>query len=176
MAALREETLIKNLLRHEKMLKGMITALVGDRVTAEDLFQETAVIMTRKREQFPEDGSFAAWSCAIAKNIVRDHRKKMVRQKVRLLDEEALEAVAAVFEGSAGRDWEDRRRALEECTEILPPEHRDLMRKRYEENVPVGKIAGLLNKTRGAVDTMLYRVRKALLDCVETKLARWGVS
>jgi DNA-directed RNA polymerase specialized sigma24 family protein len=50
------------------------------------------------------------------------------------------------------------------------------MRKRYEENVPVGKIAGLLNKTRGAVDTMLYRVRKALLDCVETKLARWGVS
>jgi RNA polymerase sigma-70 factor (ECF subfamily) len=173
---LREETLIKNLLKHERMLKGMITALVGDSVTAEDLFQEAAVIMTRKRKDLAEDTNFSAWGCAIAKNVVRDYRKKKARQKVRLLDEEALEAVAAVFEGSGERAWEDRRRALEECKEILPRDQRDLMRRRYEENVPVGKIAGLLNKTRGAVDTMLYRVRKALLDCVETKLARWGVS
>ena len=173
---MREETLIKNLLKQERMLKGMITALIGDRMTADDLFQEVAVIMTRKRNQLAEDGNFTAWGCAIAKNVVRDYRKKKARQKVRLLDDEALEAVAAVFEDTSEHAWEDRRRALQECSEGLPQEQRDLMLKRYEENIPVGKIAGILNKTRGAVDTMLYRIRKALLDCIETKLARWRVS
>jgi RNA polymerase sigma-70 factor (ECF subfamily) len=173
---LREEILVKNLLKHERMLKGMITALVGDRITADDLFQEAAVIMTRKREQFPEDGNFAAWSCTIAKNIVKDYRKKMGRQKVRFLDEKALEAVAGVFERSDHHSWEDRRRALEECSRILPESQQELMRRRYEENIPVGKLASLLGKTRGAVDTMLFRVRKALLNCVERKLVLWRTS
>src|SRR5678809_625251 len=51
---MREETLVKNLLQYKRTLEGMLFAMVGDAAVAEDLFQEMAVLMTRKREQAEE--------------------------------------------------------------------------------------------------------------------------
>ena len=59
--------------------------MVGDSNTADDLFQEAAVIMLQKREQVGADGNFLAWGRAIAFNVVRDYRKKRARQKVHAL-------------------------------------------------------------------------------------------
>lgn len=72
--------------------------MVGDSNTADDLFQEAAVIMLQKREQVGADGNFLAWGRAIAFNVVRDYRKKRARQKVHALDDHALQFVAEAFE------------------------------------------------------------------------------
>ncbi len=169
---MREETLVKNIVKYKKVLEGMITALVGDFAAAEDLFQETAVIMTRKRSEAEEDCSFLAWGRAIALNVVRDYRKKMARRKVRVLDEETLEMVAGAFREEEDAYWEARREALQECSRRLTGKEREILRRRYEEAVPVERLAASLSTTRGAVDTMLYRVRKVLLACVELRLQR----
>ena len=52
---MREETLVRNLLQYQPVLEGMLTAMVGDPAAAEDLFQEMAILMTRKREEVDED-------------------------------------------------------------------------------------------------------------------------
>ena len=56
---MREETLVTNIHRYKRVLTGMITAWIGDVNAAEDLFQETAVILTRKREEADEDAPFS---------------------------------------------------------------------------------------------------------------------
>lgn len=169
---MREETLVKNIVRYKKVLEGMITAMVGDFTVAEDLFQETAVIMTRKRAEADEDCNFPAWGRAIALNVVRDYRKKMARRKVHLLDEEALEGVAGAFRDAGDDYWEARREALQECSRRLTGKEREVLRRRDQEAVPVEQLAASLATTRGAMDTMLYRIRKVLLACVELRLQR----
>jgi len=173
---MREETLVRNIVKYKKILGGMITAMVGDFSAAEDLFQETAIIMTRKRAEADEDCNFLAWGRAIAVNVVRDYRKKMARRKVHVLDEEALEGVAGAFQQADDSFWEARREALQACARKLPDREREVLRRRYEEAVPVEELAASLSTTRGAVDTLLYRIRKALLACVEVRLQRAGMS
>ncbi|MBV8879982.1 MAG: sigma-70 family RNA polymerase sigma factor [Planctomycetaceae bacterium] len=164
---MREETLVRNLLQHKPVLEAMITAMVGDRAAAEDLFQELAILMTRKRESAEEDCSFLAWGRRIAVNLVRDHRKRLARQKIQPLDDEVLESVARVFEEAGAGLWEERLEALRRCAERLPEKDRELLRRRYELDEPAVRIARDLSTTAGAVDTSLYRLRRSLHDCVE---------
>jgi RNA polymerase sigma-70 factor (ECF subfamily) len=173
---MREETLVRNLLTYKGVVTGMITAMVGDPEVAEDLFQEVAVVMTRKREQAGEDCRFVAWARSIAVNVVRDYRKKQARRRVRLLDDEALEAVALTFEEIDEPVWDLRRQALRTCADELPDRDRLLLRKRYEEGVPIETLARDLSMSRGAMDTLLYRLRKALHACVDVRVQKQGVS
>ena len=173
---MREETLVKNLLKYQQVLEGMLTAMLGDSAAAEDLFQEMAILMTRKREAAGEDCKFVAWARQIAVNLVRDHRKKLARRKLRLLDNDTLEAVSLVFEDSGESVWESRRDALRKCAEKLPDRERAILRRRYEDSAPAQRVASEFSLSRGAVDTLLYRLRKALHECVELKLQEPGSS
>ncbi len=173
---MKEETLVKNIVKYKKVLGGMLTAMVGDYSVAEDLFQEVAVIMTRKRETADEDCRFVAWARQIAINVVRDYRKKMARSKVRILEDAALEGIARVFEETDEPLWDLRREALQRCAEKLPERERSLIQRRYDAEEPIEDLASSLSTTRGAVDTMLYRIRKALHHCVEGRLRKLGLS
>ena len=171
-----EETLVKNIVRYKKVLGGMLMAMVGDSFAAEDLFQEVAVVMTRRRESAGEDCKFMAWARQIAINVVRDYRKKRARSRLRILDDAALEAVSATFAGTDEPLWDLRREALSECAGELPDRERELLRRRYEAEEEIEGLAESLSTTRGAVDTMLYRIRKALHLCVEGRLRKLGLS
>jgi len=150
--------------------------MVGDPAVAEDLFQDMAILMTRKREEADEDCKFVAWGRQIAINLVRDWRKKLARGKVQTLDDDVLEAVAGAFESAPDSAWDARREALRLCSDKLPEKDRLLLRRRYEESVPVDQLAAELSISRGAVDTSLYRLRRALHNCVEMRLQQPGMS
>ena len=173
---MREETLVKNLLQYKRVLEGMLFAMTGDAAVAEDLYQEMAILMTRKRDSADEDCKFVAWGRQIALNLVRDWRKKLARGKVQTLDDDVLEAVAGAFESAADSAWDARREALRLCADKLPERERLLLRRRYEESVPVERLAAELSVSRGALDTSLYRLRRALHDCVEMRLQQPGLS
>lgn len=173
---MHEETLVRNLLQHRRVLEAMMAALVGDRSAAEDLTQELAIVMTRKREGVPEDTPFLAWGRRIAVNLVRDHRKRLARRKIQPLDDAALDSVARVFEDVGASAWEERLDALRRCTDLLPESDRDLICQRYERDEPVSRIADTLGVRKGAVDTALYRLRRTLHDCVELRLQEPGRS
>ena len=166
---MREETLVKNIIRHKRVIEGMITALIGDASAAEDLFQEVAVIMTRKREEVDELCRFVAWGRSIAINVVRDYRKSRARRRVLFLDDASLDVVAAEFEKDDAV-WDERRHPLRKCTETLPARERQVLQRRYHEDESVEEVAASLSMSRGALDTMLYRIRKSLQLCVEGKL------
>jgi RNA polymerase sigma-70 factor (ECF subfamily) len=167
-----EETLVRNLLHYKPVLQGMIIALIGNASTAEDLFQEVALIMTRKRESVEEHCKFVAWGRSIALNVIRNWRKKTRRHKLHFLDEETLELVAREFEDTEDSSWNLRREALTACAGGLRGRDRELLKKRYEEDTSPERLAKSLGSSRGAIDSWLYRIRKALSRCVEDRLLR----
>ena len=165
---MREETLVTNIIRHKRVIEGIITALTGDSALAEDLFQEVAIIMTRKREEAGEDCKFVAWGRSIAVNVVRDWRKRQARRPIQFLDDASLDDVAASFDEDA--NWDERRAALKACAATLPARDRRALEMRYAHGATIDTVAGELSMSRGAVDTMLYRIRRALMLCVEGHL------
>ena len=171
---MREETFVTNLLTHKRTIEAMLAAMAGQPGAVDDLFQEVALVMTRRRAEATEDCRFVAWARSIALNIVRDWRKKNARARVRFIDDAALEAVSRVFEDVESPLWEQRRRALEACAEELPDRERSVLSRRYRDAEDVESIAASLEASRGAVDTLLYRVRRALHACVEGRLRASG--
>lgn len=131
---------------------------------AEEIVQETNLVLWREFGQFQSGTNFAAWACRVAFHQVLAWRKRKQRDRLQF-SEEFLEAVAE--EASASADvLEDRAQALERCMDKLPAAHRDLLRLRYSEGLAVDAIAGKLNRSVDAVYRTLSRVRHSLHGCV----------
>jgi len=60
---------------------------------------------------------------------------------------------------------------VRDCVSGLPPRQRDLIRMFYGENRSAGEIAASWNRTVHAVYKALATLRRALLECVTTRLA-----
>ena len=150
-----------------------LTGLLGDRTAAEDVLQETNLVLWREFEQFEPGTNFTAWSCRVAFNQVRAHRTKRGRDRL-VFSDAFLTAVNDELTRDADR-LEERRAALSECLRQLPDHHRELVRLRYlgdesSAGAATEELAERLGKSPAAVLRMLSRVRHALHDCVSRAL------
>ncbi len=148
-----------------------LMGLLADRTVAEDVLQETNLVLWREFEQFELGTNFTAWSCRVAFNQVRAYRTKRGRDRLVFSD-----AFLSAVDGELTRDADrlaERRAALAECLNRLPDHHRELVRRRYLNDVGVGgtdELAERLNKSPAAVLRMLSRVRRTLHECVSRAL------
>src|SRR5215467_3194349 len=79
--------------RHQRQIFSYIYTLVPDRHDAEDLLQETSVVICEKFDDFEDGTDFVAWACQIAYWRIRYARQKYARSKV-VFNQEILDAVA----------------------------------------------------------------------------------
>lgn len=173
---MEETTFVAQLLKCKSMHEALLMALVGDPHAAEDLYQQAAMVMTRKRAELPEDVPFAAWSRSVIVNVVRDYRKMMARRRVRVLEDSALEQVARAFERLDDDYLTERRDALRECLNQLQDEHRAILWQRYDERLSFDELARRHDRSSGALETLLYRLRKVLADCIDRRLRQTEAS
>ena len=175
---MREDLFVAQLIQAQPGLRAWLRAVVGSASAADDCFQEAAVVMSRKRAELPDDANFFGWARTVCGFIVRDHRKRQARSRLCSLPDAAMQTLAAAHadDDDAGGVWEARRRALRRCVDDLPDGHRELLRRRYEADEDVADIANALKRQRGAIDTMLCRLRSALADCIQTRLRVSGES
>lgn len=158
--------------RHQRQVFGYIYTLVPDRAAAEDLLQETCVVICEKFEEFEEQSDFVAWACRIALWRVRQSRQRFARSKV-FYDQEVVDAVAKTAAAMAA-ELDVRHAALAECLEVLPERERTLVLTRYESGAGVEEAARRTGRTLPAAYKALARVRKMLTDCVTRRLTTGG--
>ena len=65
-------------------------------------------------------------------------------------------------------------RALGVCLEKLPAADRDLVERRYRDKDSVKKLAEGLTRTGASVANSLYRIRRAVLECIRRRLQTEG--
>jgi RNA polymerase sigma-70 factor (ECF subfamily) len=87
-----------------------------------------------------------------------------------LFSDDLLEAVAdRALELAPHLD--DRRDALQECMKRLEDRDRRMIMARYEPGGGAGRAADVSGRTIQATYKALYRIRKALFDCVTLRVA-----
>src|SRR6185295_20198322 len=89
----RQKQLMLLMTQHQRRIFGYLYTLVPDRHDAEDLLQETSLVICEKFHEFTPGTDFVAWACQIAWWRIRAARQKYARSKV-VFDEKVLESVA----------------------------------------------------------------------------------
>src|SRR3954469_22980244 len=116
--------------RHQRQIFSYIYVLVPNRSDAEDLLQETSLVICEKFHEFREGTDFVAWACQIPYWRARYWRQKFARSKV-LFDQHVVDAVSTTT-GELAEDRDDRHEALSRCLEKLHPRDKELLMARYE--------------------------------------------
>lgn len=152
----------------QSRLYAYILSLVLNRDRARDILQQTNLVLLEKESDFETGTNFAAWAYRVAFYEVLSDRRTQKREKL-LFSDELLTLIAA--KGPAiEKHFDERVTALEACMREITSEQRDLLMQRYRPDGSVAKIAAQLKKSPAAVSAMLYRLRVALVSCVEHKL------
>jgi RNA polymerase sigma-70 factor (ECF subfamily) len=115
--------------------------------------------------------SFTAWALGIAHHKAIDWMRRNGPHKLAITDERALEALAEAAL-SMDRELGDRESALHGCVEVLAGRSQELVRLHYAEAMPLEETGTRLGLTLANTKVLLYRLRLALRDCVERRLAR----
>ena len=160
--------------QHQRRIFAYIYTLVPDRYDAEDLLQETSLVICEKFDVFKEGTDFVAWACQIAYWRVRYARQKFARSKVVFQQElvDALAQTAAVMP----EELDQRHEALAHCLQKLPARDRELVLTRYEPGSGVPEAAKRSGRSLEAAYKALARIRKLLLDCVTHEVESEGAA
>ncbi|HLX64538.1 MAG TPA: sigma-70 family RNA polymerase sigma factor [Planctomycetota bacterium] len=169
------EEFISLLTAHHRRLLHYIMTLLPNRQDAEDLLQETTIVLFQKFSQFKPGTSFFAWAARIAYLKVQNLRRCAAPPAV-LFDEQVLSALSeeAIEESHTYDLSESLRSALQECLGKLAAGDRALVLRRYEIGATGKSLAQEFNRPENSISKSLGRIRIALLNCVERKVPRTG--
>lgn len=154
---------------HQRRLSLYISALVPSPADADEILQETNVVIWKKFDTFTPGTDFLSWACRIALYQVLDYRRRRARSPA-LLSEDVTRQVAEVAERERGI-LERRREALQECRAKLAPGERRLLDECYRPDVEIREVAQRLGRVPTSLYRTLRRIRQALMDCIQRRLA-----
>lgn len=166
----RTTAFLELLTTHERALSIYVHSLVPRDSAAEDILQQTKMLLWKHFDDFQIGTHFLAWARKTAFHQILTHRRQKKREHLPL-DEVALEALGMAVTQLAG-DVSLRQEALRACLARLPKEHRQLVQMRYYEDLEIEQVADKLRRTAGAVYRALSRVRLSLMECMERQVAR----
>lgn len=160
----RTEAFVELLTLHQRSLYGFIYTLVSSSADAEDLLQQTSLILWRKFDEFDLRSDFAAWAGRIAHFEVLNHLKQKRRSRVVFNDE--LIARLAETRNTRAEVHSSDRTVLTDCVAKLPENDRKLIKLCYGSNRSIKAAAEILQRPAASVYTSLVRVRHILMDCI----------
>jgi len=169
----RHEDIFREFQRGRLHLIAYIRSLVGDSDRAEDLFQEVSVAFLQKLETKDPIRDVAAWSRGTARHLVYRERTRAKRVQPFATDRIA-DLVDLAFQEHQDRHdtTEERHSFLARCMQTLAPTARQLLDLRYVSGMSLRELGEHLNRTEGAVQVALSRIRRALLECIRRHESR----
>lgn len=173
----RESEIRERMTRHwlaaEPAIRAYVAGAVSSFADREDLLQQVALTVARRFEEFDEHRPFLAWALWLAKSRITDFYRSQGRRP-QFLSDALLEKYAETL--IERQEVVSRRReALEHCLEKLPDRSRSLLRLKYHDGLKIEQIAEAIRSTPGSVRVTLFRIRDALADCIQRRLASEAV-
>jgi RNA polymerase sigma-70 factor (ECF subfamily) len=165
----RHDEFMRRFLSCEPRLYAFIRSLLFSRADADDVLQETALVLWEKFDQFERGTHFDRWAYRVAHLQVMYYRQKKARDRLQFSDG-LIERLATEVASESDR-LEDVHSALSGCLQDLPAPDRDLVRQRYNPLSTNRDVARLMGKSESAISRSLNRVYAALLLCIEGKMA-----
>jgi RNA polymerase sigma-70 factor, ECF subfamily len=170
----KNKLFLRLFLQNQRRLYAYILTLLPNRADADDILQETSLVLWDKFDENNPPHDFAAWGCRIAYFKILDFLKKSQRNRVRL-SQAMLERIGeTAVEQAEALQLDERRAALARCIEKLRTVDRELLVQRFAESATTQSTAVKVGRSVEAVYKALSKIRHALFDCVTRTLAREG--
>lgn len=155
---------------HQKSVRACVAVRVDTPHDADDIAQEVFLIAHRKLVELDASQPLGPWLRTVAFFLLKNHQRKIQRSPVSAVEHiEALADHALIAESHDDND-EARMAAMQLCLGKLDTSARELVRLRYEEEMPLAEIGARLNRKHSALTMALHRLRLTLRDCVEQRL------
>lgn len=165
------ETLFATLFRDSyRRIFAYVHVLVGNYADAEDVVQQTSIILWRKFSEFEAGTNFAVWACNVARFEALNYLKRRRRYNARFSEAFQLK-LAETMADVAGVEVNRRVAALEDCVKELPDGQRDLLRRCFGGVESVADVARQLGRSTHSVYSSLRNIRHKLFECVDRTTA-----
>jgi RNA polymerase sigma-70 factor (ECF subfamily) len=170
--ALPTEEFVQLFTKSQRRLFLHILSMIPNPIDAEEVLQETNIVIWNKFSSFQMGTNFLAWARRIATFEVLRFRERKARDRHHFSDD-FMELVTEEFENDEAFA-ERRRTALMRCLDKLRPGDRELIRQRYSPGLTGRDLARELGRPSNSVYQSLGRIRRTLLECVKRQLAAEG--
>ncbi len=174
------ETLLLASVRQDPRIFGQVYQLYVERVfkylfsrtgnvqEAEDITAQTFLTAFERFQQYRQDGHFAAWLFAIARNKTTDAFRRD-RHNLPIEDAETIPAAGDPL-GEVIRS--EQAAVLAGLIRALPEDERELLRLRFLAEMSFAEMARLLGRNEDTVKKSLYRLLARLQSQVEVSYDR----
>jgi RNA polymerase sigma-70 factor (ECF subfamily) len=166
----RKAEFVEYLRQNRARLFGYVNSLVHDLNHADDLYQQTALILWMKFGEFDRQRSFFSWACGVARLEFANFVRSRSRQPLYFGDPLG-QLLAETQEEISKEELEDRREALSQCIEKLPQRDRRLLTECYQEADGVHGAAERRGRSSHSIYNSLRRIRRTLYLCIARTLA-----
>lgn len=150
-------------------------AIVKDWSAAEDVVQDSYIVVIEKQSKFKAGTSLSQWIKRIVFLKCMESLRKS--KKLTLVGDESLEAlIARVIESNSSEDemsiLEMKKYALKDCMKVLKVEIIKMIHSFYWERRSIRDIANQLGITENTIRLRLLKYRKSLKACMIKRLKR----
>jgi RNA polymerase sigma-70 factor (ECF subfamily) len=163
--AAAQQRFLSLFLRSEREIFRYVAALVPNVADAEDIVQQTALVLWEKFDAYDPSLPFTPWACRFALNKTRQWLER--RQRWQMLLERGLAEELAQRREELRPELDSRLRHLEGCLGKLPADQRSLIDGYYYRRDGIENLATTSGRTVAATYKMLQRVRLTLQACIE---------
>ena len=163
-----QQDFLRVFLANEREILRYVVALVPNLADAQEIVQQTAVVLWEKFDQYDAERPFAPWACRFALNVTRQWMARRQRWKA-LLDSGLAEELASRRE-QLRSEFDARLVHLDRCLQKLPEEQRSLVDGYYYRQLDVATVSDQAERTVDAVYKALQRIRRQLRECIERSL------
>jgi RNA polymerase sigma-70 factor (ECF subfamily) len=145
-----------------------LTSIVGNVQTAEELTEDTFVLLGTKKPKYKEKSSFKTWLYAIGRNMAIDHIRKYAKKTCISIDDtlEMTDDEASVEEAYLRKEQQI---AIHKAMRKLHPKYQQVLWLIYFEGFSNKEAAKIMKKSLRSLESTLYRARKSLKSQLETE-------
>jgi RNA polymerase sigma-70 factor, ECF subfamily len=174
MDEIRKDEMFAELLASQQgRLLAFIYALVHNIGDAEDVYQETAVALWRKFDQYEIGTNFGAWAKEAARFEVLRFLKRKRRGRLVFSDDllEKLAESQVRLDASDSDAAESYHAALMDCMDRLDVGDRRLIVLCYSRKISLNEVAAQEGRSAPSICNSLKRIRGVLFNCIKRSTA-----
>lgn len=166
LTTISHKTFVAELLHNQDKIKTFLLTLVFDYETAMELLQEVNTVLIDKESEYDLDRDFFAWSCGVAKYVVKGHLRDKKRDR-HCFDSDLIDLLTETTTRNISTNYDDRMERLPSCLERLTTQQRKILQMYYTDGYSLNEISEILHRKANTLSQILLRIRRLLADCIE---------
>ena len=157
----------------QRPVRLVVAARSCDALQIDEVVQGTWVRVYEQLDRYEPRGTFQAWVCAIARNVLREDLQQRRRGRFAggsdLLDRLAAEDCLGGLAEAENNEDDERLRRLPGCLDRLAPRARQMLEARDRDGLALADLAERFRQSAGTLATLLWRIRRDLRQCLEQR-------